>query len=972
MRPIKLCISAFGPYASSVIIEMDRLGNKGLYLITGDTGAGKTTIFDAITYALYGSTSGGSREPKMMRSKYADPQTPTEVELTFEYAGNEYRIKRNPDYERPAKKGEGMTVEKSSAELVYPDGRVITKPKEVDTAVREIMGIDKNQFSQIAMIAQGDFLKLLLAKTEDRQDIFRQIFKTGYFQKFQDRLSLRSRELKAECDAFRSQLRQYISSILCNDNNDLVSELASIQEILGAKDTAVPTERAIELLKKIISSDKEFDVKAGVKLQSIESILLEINNSLAKEAERIKKVELLDSENKKLLEKQAVLEKIKSELEVYKEKQSETEKIDMQIALIEAQYTKYDEIQSRLSEYIKADNDIKLYSADLVKVKSLQKKCSDILDECEKKKKDIQTINTKISDQREKYRLLEKTGEEFERLKADLEREENKKEAVLKLRNDVDTYKLKCKEWLDVQNKYKKAYEAEQTKKSVYELKNRAFLDEQAGILADGLSEGQRCPVCGSLEHPLLAVKSDEAPTENEVKKLKEDADRASESTAKLSSESGEIKGQVLSLRTTIHDQIKQLDIRSDLSVEDMKEYIKSGIDNAITEYLNNINIKSEQIKKRITEVLDMIKQRDTIYSDIEIKEKQMQNLTSEIEKLTPENELKLKEYEKKISDSEVCRASAEVKKSEIVKQITDLKESLSFEKREQADKYRNQLLTQKKDIKEAAENAQKKYIDCQNECSVISGTLKTLSQQIESYEKADTDKLKTIKSENDILKDKLIRQQKEIYTRISTNESIIKNIINITAEQSGSQNEYIQVKALSDTAAGTITGKEKIMLETYVQMSYFERIIKRANTRLIVMTGGQYELIRRNEADDKRGQRGLDLDVIDHYNGSQRNVRTLSGGESFKASLALALGLSEEIQSSAGGIRLDTMFVDEGFGSLDEESLQQAIKSLSDLSEGNRLVGIISHVSELKEKIERQIVVTKDKSGGSKVELVI
>ncbi len=972
MRPIKLCISAFGPYAGSVRIDMDHLGTKGIYLITGDTGAGKTTIFDAITYALYGSTSGGNRDPKMMRSKYADPQTPTEVELMFEYAGNEYKIKRNPDYERPSKKGEGMTVEKSSAELIYPDGRVITKPKEVDAAIREIMGIDKNQFSQIAMIAQGDFLKLLLAKTEDRQDIFRQIFKTGYFQEFQDRLSLKSRELKVQCDAFRSQLRQYINSIACNDNSDLVSELTSIQEMSGAKDTAVPTERAAELLKMIISSDKEYDVKAGSKLESIETLLGEINSSLAKEAERIKKVELLDSEKKRLTEKQTVLEKIKSELEAHKEKQSETEKIDREVAQIEAQYIKYDEIHARLSELIKTDNNIKLYSDELTRVRSLQKKCIDILEECEKKKKEIETIRTGILELREKYKLLEKTGEEHERLKADLEREKKKEEDVLKLRNDINAYRDKCKEWIDVQNKYKKAYEAEQTKKAVYESKNRAFLDEQAGILADGLSEGQRCPVCGSLEHPMLAAKSDDAPTENEVKKLKEAADRASQITMNLSAESGEIKGQVLSLRKTIFDQIKQLGIKSNLTMEDMKEYMKSAVDNTVNEFLNNTNAQKRQIQNRISEVLGMIKQRDKIHSDIEISEKKVQALSSETEKLIPENELRLKEYDKNISDCEVHKASAEVKKSEIVKQINILKESLRFEKREQADKYRNELLTQKKTIKEAAENAQKRYSDCQNECSVISGTVKTLSQQIASYEKTDTDKLKTIKAENDILRGTLIRQQKEIYTRISTNESILQNITDISARQSDAENEYIQVKALSDTAGGTITGKEKIMLETYVQMSYFERIIKRANTRLIVMTGGQYELIRRNEADDKRGQRGLDLDVIDHYNGSQRNVRTLSGGESFKASLALALGLSEEIQSSAGGIRLDTMFVDEGFGSLDEESLQQAIKSLSDLSDGNRLVGIISHVSELKEKIERQIVVTKDKSGGSRVDLVI
>ena len=273
---------------------------------------------------------------------------------------------------------------------------------------------------------------------------------------------------------------------------------------------------------------------------------------------------------------------------------------------------------------------------------------------------------------------------------------------------------------------------------------------------------------------------------------------------------------------------------------------------------------------------------------------------------------------------------------------------------------------------KNALEKVETEYADLEKELAGLKGKIDQLKKQLESKEDIDTEKLLEEKNALTEKKTELTEKSETISTRIYTNNRAKENISKKATELTTIEEKWTWVKALSNTANGNISGKEKIMLETYIQATFFDRIIDRANTRLMVMSGGQYELIRRQEASNYRSQSGLELDVKDHYNGSIRNVKTLSGGESFKASLSLALGLSDEIQSNAGGIKLDTMFVDEGFGSLDEESLQQAIKALADLSEGNRLVGIISHVAELKERIDKQVIVTKEKTGGSKVTIVI
>ena len=295
MRPIKLTVSAFGPYAGKTVLDLDKLGENGLYLITGDTGAGKTTIFDAITYALYGEASGDNREPSMFRSKYAEATTPTEVELVFSYAGKTYTVKRNPEYERPKSRGEGFTTQKAEVQLKYPDGRVVTKQRDVDNAIRDIMGINRSQFLQIAMIAQGDFLKLLLAPTEERKKIFRQIFKTQLYQDLQDRLKKESGQLNDKCDAAHNSIKQYIDGITC-DENDVLSI-----EVEKAKNGLLPAKDVMDLIDRLLTQDNDKKTAIQKSISDADKALEIVNANLGKIEAKEQTQKALDQAQKNLI-----------------------------------------------------------------------------------------------------------------------------------------------------------------------------------------------------------------------------------------------------------------------------------------------------------------------------------------------------------------------------------------------------------------------------------------------------------------------------------------------------------------------------------------------------------------------------------------------------------------------------------------------------------------------------------------------
>ena len=921
MRPIKLTMSAFGPYAGKTVLDLDKLGTNGLYLITGDTGAGKTTIFDAITYALYGKPSGNTRDESMFRSKYADAETPTEVELVFSYAGKEYTVKRNPKYERPKARGEGFTTQNAEAELKYPDGRVVTKEKDVTKAIESIMGINRNQFMQISMIAQGDFLKILHAETDARKEIFRQIFKTDSYQALQDRLKSETGALSKQCEAAKNSIKQYIDGISC-DEDDVLSI-----DVKKAKEDRIPTDGVVDLIERLIKQDSEKYNALQESIKSYADKLGIIDGNLVKIEQYEKVTNSLKKAKEDLaaeLEAQKVLQAVFGE---EKKKIPEREKFEGEKTKIEAEYPRYDSLTELEKEIRKTEEEISNQERHL---KEEQAKYERDAEEVKKLK--------------EEYESLANVGEGKANLTNSLDKAVDRQGKLRNLSDEFKTWYRLDADLKMLQQEYKHAADASGEATRIYEEKNRAFLNEQAGIIAETLETGKPCPVCGSTEHPCIAKKSESAPTEAQLKKAKEDAEKERKDAEKKSSLCKGKKGTL------------------DAKTEELEKYVKELWPDISTQEAEAL-LSDEQ--KSVADNIAELKEA------IANEEKRMAR-RDELAKTIPERESKLNTTKSGISNRD---AELKSKKSALAvqeKQCETEKKTLRFENKASAEKEVQSLQKQINEMKKAHDNAQGDLQKSKESISGYKSSIKSLQNQLSSGCELDKDEELKKKTDIEAKRGADDAQSKTIYSRIETNRRALKNILDKSDNLSDLEKRYAWMKSLSNTANGNISGKEKVMLETYIQMTYFDRIIERANTRFMTMSGGQYELKRRKEAENNRSQSGLDLDVIDHYNGTERSVKTLSGGESFKASLSLALGLSDEIQASAGGIKLDTMFVDEGFGSLDDESLDQAMRALSGLADGNRLVGIISHVGELKNRIDKQIVVTKEKSGGSKANIVV
>ena len=921
MRPLLLTVSAFGPYAEKLTLDMSTLGEGGLYLITGDTGAGKTTVFDAITFALYGEASGTGRQTDCLRSKYAAPETPTFVELKFDYAGAVYTVRRNPEYTRPAKRGGGETTESADATLIRPDGSVVTKVKEVTRAVTELIGVDRNQFTQIAMIAQGDFLRLLLAPTAERSAVFRKIFRTENYGKLQDGIKSKFREINAELSELNRGLKQSAASVKVAVGSMHKAEL----DVLCAAEIT-PTDEVISLIDRINKSDKVLLESVDNQISETERSLTDIKVALTAAEKEEAAIKRLAAAKKFVEENKQSEEKLRADLAAEKEKGGERDALSAEAQKIRSMLPKYTEIDAVSDEILLKQR---------AKSTAEEKKA-----ETEKLKTDLEnSVNEKkalITSLKDADRILGQINAELTALEAD--------------RKKVDAINEKLKSYGEQKRIYNDKLKKYTEKKAEFDLQNaqadrleRMWLDEQAGVLAAGLNEGDPCPVCGSMSHPNLAKLSDAAPDEQSVKEAKAKRDVLRAETENLSAVAGEIKGQLKILGEEIANSAA--------------EFIGEETENLpkrLKDFSTELETKLSAAKAAKADAENRIKQRD-----------EAQNSLPEIEKSLETARKTLAETE-----TEIARLSAELTAAQNRK--NSLASELKFGSKADAEKEITALEAKKAEMEKALETAQAALDQFLQKMTAEKAAIATLEDQLKTKSDVDIAALTDRKAALETKKADETLSRDRITARISANAATRDEIEKRAARLRDAEKKWRTVKALSDVAGGTVSEKEKIMLETYVQTTYFDRIIRRANGRLVTMSGGQYELIRRRDTDNRRSQTGLELDVIDHYNGSSRPVNTLSGGESFKASLALALGLSDEIQSSAGGVRLDSMFIDEGFGSLDERSLDQAMKSLEKLSDGNRLVGIISHVAELKERIDKQIIVTKQKTGGSTAKIIV
>lgn len=909
MRPIRIEMSAFGPYAGKQTVEMDRLGTSGIYLITGDTGAGKTTIFDAIVFALYGTASSDRRSGDMLRSRYAEPDTPTEVKLVFAYRNKEYEIRRNPTYQRPKLRGEGMTQENASAELRLPGGEILTRTGEVDEKIREILGMTRDQFMQIAMIAQGDFLKLLLAKTEERRKIFSSIFRTGRYARLEERLKQEARQARKTYD-------------------DLVREIGFEQERARLPEG---TDRSELREEEYLQAIEKFRDEAGKRLEEGEKMQELLRGELDTLAARIlaaeeqeKRKKALEETRQQWTDLQAAAEQRKQELEAARSREPEAKAKEARLHVEQDRLQQYDRLEELKRQKNEGEKKRAADEAARKKLEEARKVLTQQIQDCRQKIKEKEALAGKAAALSGEKERLRSQGAEYNELKTLLE-----------------AYEEASEKWNRAAAIYQAACGKEQEFGESYRRQHRAFLDDQAGILAAELAENQPCPVCGSLHHPSPAMKTDDAPTRETV----EQSQKRWEESKTAMDEAGR---KAAALRGT-----------RDSSLQHMEEKAKG------------LNMPTEPATLKETLMEEQKRFRS--------KWKEVTGALAASEAAAEAKVVlgeKLETFQKKQEEDEEAYRKLELESARLQEQIenlsanySELKETLPYPDRESAGKAASLLDREIREIREAVQSAEENEKAAAGRIQEAEGRMDELQKQIREGESAEAMTSVELQENQKKKKEEQLRLQaeaKEDSLIWETNSAAAGSIRKLSGEREQAARKYSMLQNLADTANGNLSGKQRIQLETYVQQQLFDRILVRANTRFRVMSGGQYDLVRRKEY-QKNQQSGLDLDVVDHYNGTTRSVSTLSGGESFMASLSLALGLSDEIQESAGGVQLDALFVDEGFGSLDEETLDQAMKAIQTLAEdGGRIVGIISHVTELQNRIDRQLLVRKMKSGGS------
>ena len=939
MRPTRLVISAFGPYAEKTVIELDKLGTSGLFLISGDTGAGKTTIFDAISFALFGTASGSSRNAsgdyaKHFRCLNATPDTPTFVDLTFAYAGREYRVVRNPEYERPKMRGEGMTKESASATFYYPEGsgkvgpasRTVSGDTAVTNAVRDIIRVNAEQFSQIAMIAQGDFLKLLLTTTDERIDIFRQLFKTDKFEKLQDAIKKQSLELKNMCGESESLACVAVSHVSCDEKSAFAANIESAKNLATERRIADWGEFC-DLLEKVVNEDSASVDTMKNGLDGYAARMTAMNQELgkAKNIENARKS--LDEAKKNHAERLPDLEPLTAALTAAEARRPECEKLQEEVTTLRNSLPEYGQLEE-------ARSNIKVKERELARAK----------ESLESRKVDFEKRNSEIQKLEEEFKGLSDAGENKAKLDAQQETLETRKKQLVQVGGTVkelddaeEALRIAQKEYLDADEKYRQSNE-------IYEAKNRAFLNEQAGILAETLEEGAPCPVCGSTAHPHKACKSVEAPSQAELEELKRNVAKLLEAWNTKAGKASKAKAARDAKREELEKKLAEL--FGECTVEECKEKIRAEFDSVRTQ-LQALKEKLDGENKRAARKEELEKALPEMREQHEKNRGEIDTLTNKI-------------------------SAAEAELDVLKKNAGDAAKKLPYAGKADAEK----VIREKQDAVAAFQDGIKQATDKLNECKEnlkeLEGQVKSLEGQLKDAPQYNLEELeskcKAISDEQQAL----TGSWKTVSGRLEQNRRALTEIRGVAEKLGTLLKKRAWVDNLSDTVNGTLSGKDKMMLETYVQGAYLDRILRKANTRFLRLSNGKYELVRREQASNKRSQSGLDLNVIDHTCGKQREVKTLSGGESFLASLSLALGLADEVQSSAGGIELDTMFIDEGFGSLDEEILRVAIDTLQNLAGSNRLVGIISHVEGLENRIDKNVRVQKDANNICRVKIEV
>ena len=927
MKPLKLTMSAFGSYAGKNVIDFTGQ-QQGIFLITGDTGAGKTTIFDAITYALYNQTSGGERNGNMMRSQYAQPETETYVELEFLYRGQTYRVRRNPDYKITKTLKNGKIREQKvphSVELTLPDGTVFPEKKNAtDAKIIEILGLTADQFSQIVMIAQGDFLKLLYTKSDERKMIFSKLFRTDIYWKIQENLRRKSMEMDEriqENDRAFEQEKSRIIPLPESEELPLDELVERLRERLKDALKEQNLRRAnVEELNKKITKYEEIN-KLFVSLEKIRQTGRELEARQAESKERRQQIEnarkadkVLVAEQQNLRQQQAVEQSAQAIA-----KMGETLADDQEM---------FETLKTQQQE---AEAEQKREAADI------QKKML-ALEQSFPSYEALQNARSEEQQAKKVWEDLGKTSEEsFHKKEAGIaalkEQQKRQEQIVEQTKKNWEQTSLSASESA-------KHYE------HIYE----AFLKEQAGILAENLSAGCPCPVCGSTVHPDPAKLSDHAVTELEVEQAKKTRAAAEEKRDLAYAAFEAEKTEKQKLAQAVEKEEADFVLAQTIAKQQRKE--------AEQNYVSLQKI-AEQIREKLVypSLVEAKKQYAAMQKALETAEQEIAKKRKKVSELAEAmNTLK----GQKLAEEENQKTAKKLAvKTE--KEYAKLLEKSGFVSEET---YHLAILPERGRSK--LEREEKEY---ESQCLRKQSEQKLLEKQVSGKTYTDTTELnEQLKAEKQALKE-AEKTYMELHTAYENDRSVLQNCAVYLEKGKKLESEDQVIKSLSKTANGRLSGSAKIDFETYIQRQYFKQIIHEANKRLLTMSNHQFILKLKEEANTgRKTNEGLDLSVYSLVTDSERDVKTLSGGESFLAALAMALGLSDIVERSAGAIHPDMMFIDEGFGSLDAQSRQQAIEVLAELAGDSRMVGIISHVTELKEQIDRKLVVSRTDKGSRAV----
>lgn len=1031
----KLIVSAFGPYATEQELDFESfLSDKNMFVITGNTGAGKTTIFDAINFVLYGEASGSERDGKSLRSDFAEPSTKTEVKLWFSLKGKEYYIKRSPQYFRPKQKGEGFTESKAEAELIYDD-KTITGSKEVTRQVEEILGITSDQFKQLVMIPQGEFKKLLNSDSDKKEEIFRKIFGTKIFSDIQQNIKNEANNLKKSIEEVLRDRENRIRSFKLRKDDTLLSGL-----ILN-KDLNV--ELILEEFNKSIELDKEEEKALKEKNDNIKLKLETLSKELVLGKEVNKKLETLEKYKKEFEELNALKEEFKLKEEElkyakkavtalnYEEKYNEKNKaliriqnnlsasiekinklkVDLEKAEenfkkeIEKEPLK-NELTKKLDEIIGLKEKTLIYKENSEKLILLKTSYGKIKERIEKIKKDIEENSKLVVKINDEIVIIQNLKEEASKLNIEELNYKNKEEKLNSLKVSLNKLTNELLKEEKLKNDYEVLNNIYKDKRNIYEALDESFRRNLAGILAKDLEEGKACPVCGSTSHPKIAILENKDISEDEVKKAKLEEEKSRKDMEASLTSLTKIKTEIDSLK---NDNINKLfneifneelgDIS--LSLEKVCESLNSTM-----EALNNITLKKKEMESRILKEEELKNKKLNLENLNDALRKELENKSEEL--LLREGEVKTQEANLNniVNDFKGNIKTIEelnLEERDVNNNLKILREA--YEKAEISFKNTQSIFDKENGNRETLENMQKEAT-IEREAALVEFKEKVLSLGFKDYK----DYISKRKKENEI---ELIEEEikkynlnlsnanklyslsveeckdlkiidislieasikevnkesedinnliKEVYSRIDQNSKTLENCLEFNKKIVQEEEKYKTIGRLSKIINGD--NPRKISFERYVLAAYFEDIISAANIRFSKMTNSRFELLRKEELGDKRKGQGLDLEVFDNYTGKSRDVKTLSGGESFKASLAMALGLADVVQRYSGGIQLDTIFIDEGFGTLDPESLDIAIDCLIDLQDNGRIVGVISHVQELKDRIDVKLEVTSTNKG--------